>query len=187
MKAKTINLYSFSELSQEAQETAIRNERKSRLNDNDSLCFLYSDLQASVKAIADACNLRIVDYSYGNCCHDYKLRVTGSREDESGNRAIAWFLRILIDNGYARPKHFRDMQFPGVCGFTGVCYDDDIAETIYKELLSGETVRAAFDAVSYRLCKIAEDELDYQTSPETIREALENNEGEFFTTDGERH
>ena len=187
MKTLSIQLYSFSELSADAQQHAIDRERELIASDYWSLDFFYTDVQASIRAITEACNLRVADYSYGPYCQNYKLRVTGWHEDDNGPRAVAWFLRILIKHGYARTKRFKDMQFPGVCGFTGVCYDDDIVETIYRELIDGETVRRAFDAVSYRLCKIAEDEMEDQCSPENIRERLESDDDEIFTSDGERY
>lgn len=86
-------------------------------------------------------------------------------------------------HGYKRPKRFAEMEFPGVCGFTGICYDDDVAETVWKALLQGDSFASAFDQAADSLSRASEDELDYLTSEESIREYLDESE-EQFNEDG---
>lgn len=170
-------LYSFNELNSDAQDKVI-----SRIAENQELD--YSDIQASLKAVCEALNLRLLDWSYGPYCQNYEIKVSGNAEDLKGNKALAYVLRKLMENGYSRPKKFADMQFPGVCGFTGVCYDETIVESLWKSLLEGKTIYHAFDRVAYALCQSCESELDYQQSRECILEYLDTEE-EIYTEEGE--
>jgi hypothetical protein len=179
MKKIELKLYSFSELSPEAQERVIENEAE-RVDIGDSL---YQMLD-SAKAVTKACNLTIGRYSWRTNEQNYCLKVSGNSCSLEGHKALAWFLRILIGHGYARPKKFADMQFPGVCGFTGVCYDETVAETVWKELLDGESVSAAFNTVAYKFCKLAESELEYLQSGQGILGHLDQS-AEIYTEDGE--
>lgn len=184
MKTITTQLYSYKELSPEAQAKVIQKKIKDAQNDECLLQFDSDDMLASLKAVCEACNLRLSDWSFGSYCRNWKVKVSNyDVEYLSGPRALAWFLRILIDNGYPRPKRFVDMEFTGVCGFTGVCYDEDVVETVWKELLDGETVSRAFDQVAYTFCKGLEAEYEYRTSEEAIMEYLDEDE-EIYTKDG---
>lgn len=185
MKTITTQLYSYKELSPEAQATVIANKIKDAENDDCLLEYTSQEMLDSLKAVCEACNLRLVNWSFGTYCRNWDVKVANyDVEDLQGNRALAWFLRILIDNGYARPKHFKDMQFPGVCGFTGVCFDDDIVECVWKELLDGESVRKAFDRVAKMFCDTLENEYAYLTSEEAILDYLNESE-EIYTEEGE--
>lgn len=185
MQTIETNLYSFEELSDDAKATVIANRIKAARNDEWLLQFTSDDLLESLEAVTDACNLRLVDYSFGSYCQGWKVKVRNyDLEDLEGPRALAWFLRILMDHGYARPKHFNDMEFPGICGFTGVCFDDDVVETVWKSLLDGNTVAKAFDQVAYRFCQILEAEYEYLTSEEAVMEYLDETV-EIYTEDGE--
>jgi hypothetical protein len=185
MTTITTQIYSYKELSPEAQARVIANKIKQAENDECLLEWTSQEMLDSLKAICEACNLRLVDYSFGTYCQNWKVNVNNCVvNDLEGNLALAWFLRVLIDNGYARPKHFKDMQFPGVCGFTGVCFDDDIVECVWKELLGGKTVRKAFDQVAKMFCDTLENEYAYLTSAEAILDYLDQSE-EIHTEDGE--
>jgi len=178
-------LYSYKELSTEAQATVIANKIKDAQNDECLLEFTSQEMLDSLKAVCEACNLRLVDYSFGSYCQNWKVKVSNyDVEDLWGNRALAWFLRVLIDNGYTRPKHFKDMEFNFVCGFTGVCFDDDIVECVWKELLDGEPVRKAFDRVAKMFCDTLENELTYLTSEECIKDYLDE-DADIYTEEGE--
>lgn len=176
MKTIETKLFSFNELSPEAKSRVI--EREAERVELD-----YSDMNASLKAICKACNLHLNDYAYGPSCQGHRILVSGSDDELEGHKALAWFLKILIENGYSRPRTFKEMTFPGVCGFTGVCYDDTIAKSVWKSLLEGETVRHAFDSVSGTLCESCEDELEYLQSEECILDYLDQ-DAEIYTENG---
>ena len=166
MKTLEINLYSFSELSDEAKQYAL---------DHATPEMDCTDIRESLEAICEACDLRLVNYSYGASDRNHNVIVSGMTDDLQGPRALLWFRRILVDHGYPKP-----ISFPGICGFTGVCHDDDIAETIWDALKQGEDVASAFDRVSYKLCKICEDEEEYLRS----EESLSQDDREIYTENG---
>jgi hypothetical protein len=184
MKRSPTQLYSYKELSPEAQAKVIENKIKDAQNDDYLLQFDSDNMMTSLKAVCEACCLRLSDWSFGTYCRNWKVKVSNyDVEDLSGPRALAWFLRILINNGYPRPKRFTDMEFTGICGFTGVCYDEDVVETVWKELLDGETVANAFDQVAYTFCKGLEAQYEYLTSEEYVKEYLDEDE-EIYTEYG---
>ena len=181
MKTISTHIYSFNELSEQAQAKALDSLRANVGTD-----YLGEEMLSSLKAVCEACNLRLVDWRFGIYCQNWKVKLDSYNPAVllSGPRALAWFLRVLINHGYARSKHFKDMQFPGVCGFTGVCYDDNVVETVWKELLDGETVARAFDQVAKTFCDLWESEDDYAHSDECILDYLDKDE-EQFTESGE--
>lgn len=178
MKTIETKLFSYKELSQEAKAKVLQKH-----SENADLYFEQQEMLASMKAICEAANVRLYDWSFGSYCRNWKAKIQGNAEDLEGNRAVAWFLRILINAGYDRPKKFKDMRFPGVCGFTGNCYDDDFAQEIYDRLIEGNTVAKAFDFMADRACGICEKELEYKQSKECILDYL-NQDEEIYTEDG---
>ena len=179
MKTALTQLYSYSELSEQAQVRALA--KKAEQVDTD---HLGDEMRASLKAVCEACSLRLTDWNFGAYCQDWKAKVTGSADDYQGNKALAWFLRVLMRHGYSRPSKFEELTFPGICGFTGVCYDEDVVETVWKSLLEGETVAEAFDQVAHTFSENWEREDDYQRTPEAILEYLDTSE-EVYTEEGE--
>lgn len=180
MKTLIHHIYSFSELDETAKENAIFCLQDAAAEDPYLLEHVSHELTESLKSICQAFGLRLMDYSFGTCDRGHKVEVSSYHaEDLSGRRACAWFLRGLLRHGYSRPARFREMTFPGVCGFTGVCYDEDILETVWESLLDGSTVRQAFDSVSGKLCSILEAEENYLTSPAAIREMLDESFEQF--------
>jgi len=178
MKTIETKSFSYKELSQEAKAKVLQ-----RLSEQADLDFEQQDMLKSMKAICEESNLRLYDWSFGSYCRNWKAKVSGNAEDLEGNRAVAWFLRILIRKGYERPKKFKDMKFPGICGFTGMCYNDDFAQEIYDRLIEGNTVRKAFDFMADRACGMCEKELEYKKSEECILDYLDQDE-EIYTEDG---
>ena len=184
MKTIETKLYSFRELSPEAQDRVIKAKADSIYNDSDD--FTLSECLDSLKAIASACGLRLTNWNIGPYNRSNFCRVNS---EESGHKAIANFVRVLISKGYERKKTFRAMlergtgSFIGVCGFTGVCFDEDICEAILEALLDGETMSKAFDRAADRIQDICEKDLEYRASREGILEYLDQNE-EIYTEDG---
>lgn len=182
MKKKTIELYSFEELSGEAKERAIESAREAVWNDPDN--FTLDECMVSLKAVADALDVRLTDWSIGPYNRGNRCSCSS---DEEGNKAIARFLRVLMAHGYERPRRFADMKFPGICGFTGVCFDDDIVEAMWEALLEGNTLSKAFDSAADCIMRICEDDLEYCTTDEYLSERLSEEGEEIFMENGERY
>ena len=178
MKTITTKLFSFNELSDKAKAKVLDARREEIANEPDD--FTLSEAMDSLKKIAAACGLRLEDWSVGPYNRSNFVCVDC---DDEGNRALARFLRVLVKHGYERPKTFKAMKFPGVCGFTGVCFDDDVAEAIWESLLDGNTLGKAFDAAGDRIARISEDDLEYRQTDESILEYLDKSE-EIYTEDG---
>jgi hypothetical protein len=179
MKTIETKLYSFAELSEEAKQTVLRREAE-----RVQLDYVGDEMLDSLRAVAEACGFLLHDYSFGPYCQNWKAKISGDNQHMEGNRALAYFLRVLVNHGYARPKTFREMTFPGVCGFTGVCYDDEVCETIWRSLLDGKDMSQAFNSVAGKFCRLWEDEEDYRQSDAAILEYLDQN-AEIYTKDGE--
>lgn len=180
MKTITTRIYSYQELTPEARERAIQSLMERNGEDPDAVQFTLSEMVDSLKAVAEACSLRLADWSLGTYCRDPRAEVRGNIADLEGNKARAAFLRVLIGAGYARPKRFADMAFPGVCGFTGVCYDDTVAEAVWDALGWGETIAGGFRHAASALCDSAEKEYEWLCGREHALEYLDETEEQFL-------
>ena len=178
MKTLQIKLLSYNGLSESAKERVIRDKANEVYTDPEN--HTLGECMDSLRAIVSACGLRLSDWSIGPYNRGNSARVDC---DDSGNRALARFLRVLIAHGYSRPATFAAMKFPGVCGFTGVCFDDDIAEAVWVALLDGETLGKAFDCAADAIQNICEKEIEYRASREGILEYLDEDE-EIYNEDG---
>ena len=177
MKTKTVNVYSYLELSKEAKLRVLHDLRVQAETDLD---FYSDEILKSMLAIAAECGLTVKDYSFGVYDQNWKFVVDGDNADLSGDSASAWFGNILGDKGY---KAY-GTEFKGSCGFTGVCWDDDLAESVWKSLLSGKSVKRAFDCMAYAACKLLENALNYRQSEECILGMLDMDE-EIYLENGE--
>lgn len=186
MKTLETKLYSYSELSPIAKARVIK-DKQDAMQYQDLSEWTLQECMDSLKAIALALGLRLTNWNIGPHNRNNFCRVNS---DESGNKAIAQFVRVLLSKGYARKKTFRAMlekgtgSFIGICGFTGVCFDEDICEAILEALLDGQTMSKAFDAAADRIMRICEDEIEYQLTESAILESLAKSD-EIYTEDGQ--
>ena len=184
MKTIETKLYSFKELSPEAQARVI--EREAERIHADPEDFTLSESVASLKAIAKAMGLKLTDWNIGPYNRNNHASVNS---DESGRKAVAQFVRCLLAHGYKSQKTFRAMlergtgSFIGVCGFTGVCFDEEICEAILEALLDGETMSKAFDRAADVIQDTCEKDLEWRASREGILEYLDQSQ-EIYTEDG---
>ena len=178
MKTLETKLFSFKELSEESRARVLENQRESVWGDPDN--FTLGECMDSLKAIAEACNVQLLDWSAGP---DNRNNFVKTNSNLEGNKALASFANCLFENDYARTKHFKEIEFPGVCGFTGVCFDEDLAEEMLGALIEGESLNKAFNRAGDRIQQICEDDLQYRTSDEGILEYLDT-EAEIYTEAG---
>lgn len=151
---KTINTYSFSELSDEAKETAISNCR--------SKGFEYhwqDENRHSLSAFCALFGVKVTDYSIGTYGHSY--------------------IKTDADNG-----HFRSWNKAKVAAIpeflTGYCLDCDFIEAFKKEFERTGNVLSAFnDAIDAGLSAWVAD-LEDQESDAYIIESIEANEYQFL-------
>jgi hypothetical protein len=183
MKTLEIKLFSFDELSPNAQERVIERESQRVYNDPDD--YTLSECIDSLKAIVSAMGCRLSNWSIGAYNRGNFARISGDDSDrfDGGNKTLALFLRALMRHGYPRPRHFSEMEFTGLCGFTGVCFDDDISEFIWKSLFAGDSFADAIDQAADEIRRIAERDLEYRASRECILDYLDR-AAEIYTEAG---
>lgn len=191
MKTKTINIYSFSELSQEAREHAIEQYREGNTE-----ILWASEIFESLKGLFENCNgVKLKDYSLGECNSWLSVSFTNDEvENLSGKRAMAWIENNLLcniripENSFAmngtRLKLAQYGQYyrAGMikpCPFTGYCADDDFLDSLLKDIKEGSDLKTAFEGLASEYQKIINNEIEYQNSEEYIAEHFETNEYEF--------
>lgn len=183
MKTATISaeLYSFEELSEEAQETAIHYLREQAANNPWAIEMQSGEIMDSIKSLADALGLRLVNWSIG--AYSYlSASVDRCGEIDDDDKAGIW--ETLEEHGYKpEDREAETGRWPGILGFTGVCYDDDIVETLVEAMENGETWGAAFMQIAATAGRIMEGELEYVTGEEYIKEGLDT-EAEEWLKDG---
>jgi len=95
MKTKTISIYEFSELSQEAKEHAIEQYREGNTE-----IFWASEILESLKGLFENCSgVKLKDYSLGEYNSWIRVDFTNEEvENLSGKRAMAWIENNLLCN-----------------------------------------------------------------------------------------
>lgn len=202
MKTKVINLYQFSELSDEAKEKAINNFRN---NEND-FYFITDDAGKSFEKFADIFSISNWDIDYCEPYrNNYRLNFDDNVKALSGQRLANYIWNnyrndIFKGNYYSlwsktevsfkyykeghpvlKTRHSK-IQLSNSCVLTGVCYDNDVLNPIYdfldkpKDNIDFETLIS--DCI-YSLCHSVNSEIEYQYTDEAIIETIEANEYDF--------
>jgi len=187
MKTKTINIYSYSELSKEAKEKALQKYREYNQE-----IFWQEEMLESLKGLFKNCSgISLKDYSLGEYNSWIKVDFTNEEvENFTGKRAMAWIENNLLYNirisyyGEKRKelRKYGSYYYAGKikpCPFTGVCYDEDLLDDLLKEIKEGTDLKTAFEGLATIYQKIINDEIEYENSEEYIREHFEANEYEF--------
>ena len=209
MRKIEIKIYSFSELSEEAKETAIQDERNTQDFD-----YIYDDVLETIKAFCDIFNFsvktrnsifepiidvpfdvsnlhgqRLKTYIYNNYGNTlFKGKYYGKLVDTEKDGT-------KIEKGKAHPAGLRLVQRRSkvfksdCCVLTGVCYDDDMLSVFYdflkgvkyQDLNLEELIEQAF----YNLESSVNNEIEYRQSDEGIEEELTERDEEF-TENGKR-
>jgi hypothetical protein len=191
MKTKTINIYSFNELSNEAKDHAIQQYRESNTE-----IFWADETIESLKGLFKNCScVSLKDWSLGESNSWIRVSFTNDEVEElSGKRAMAWVENHLLSNiripcnsfalNGTRKKlaQYGSYYHAGMikpCPFTGYCADDDFLDDLIKEIKSGTDLKTAFEGLATVYQKIINNEIEYQNSEEYITERFEANEYEF--------
>lgn len=185
---KTINVYKFSELNEEAKENAINHYRNT--NDND---FWGSERLESYKAAKEYYDLlhniegeisgkRLYAWIWNNIiCNFVKTNfISKHKSGKTGNSYFAYKYNECTK--YKRSNVFVTNTLED-CPLTGVCYDFDFLQPIIdffkkpsKNITSSDLEIPSYDDV-------AQKDFDYQNSDEYIIEELESID-DCFTENG---
>jgi len=187
MKTKTINIYSFDELSEEAKEKAIEDYRE-----RNTEIFWMDETVESLKGLFEYCNnIYLKDYSLGEYQSYIRVDFTNEEIEEfTGKRAMAWLENNLLSNirisyyGKRRKelRQYGKYYYAGMikpCPFTGYCVDDDLLDDLIKEVKEGSDLKTAFEELASTIQRIIQNEVEYQNSEEYIAEYFKINEYEF--------
>ena len=151
MRQQTVNLYQFSELSEDAKENAREWYRQ-------NLDYPWGDESMnSIKVFCDEFGASIKDYSIGAFCHSYI--------DTDAENANFRGLKL---------KTVKRDYMP-----TGYCLDCALWNTFYDEFKrTGDALYAFNEAIDAAVKEIRED-AEYQYSDDAVDEMLTINEYEF--------
>lgn len=173
--------YQYDELGESAKDHA-RDSWRRGYDGND---WTGSEILDSIRAVVGTFGT-LDDYRFGAYDRGANVRVSvcddwGTGEyDDDGNEictpfSLAHFARLMSAKGYAIREDGRP-DTCGICGFTGICYDDDIIDAIADALESldsdDDPAREIGHAICNRACRIMEDEYEYETSDAAIDERL---------------
>jgi hypothetical protein len=214
MKTKTITLYTFNELSTEAQAYAVKQAQDARMNGGYTP-WMEEIMESFTAVFKFTEGVSLMDWSIGAYSQNNMARVSFHQEeaeDFTGTRAMAWLENTLFDklrvdayettngvffrmgkNGHreeikikdARKYGYRVGEIPG-CPLTGMCFDESFLEELRKDAKSGRIIlKDSFEGLAQVAAKLMEDELENYTSEEAVREDLEN-DGDVFLEDGKR-
>jgi hypothetical protein len=205
MKTIDVNLYKFSELSEEAKEKAIQKWRNDNYNYQP---WFIDEANKSFEKFADLFSIdwRNIDYCepYRN---EYSIKLDDQIKELSGQRLATYiwnnFKRDLFKGKfyfkdcYTYPngkktednrqykryiKRYSKIFLDNSCVLTGVCYDQDLLQPIYDFLNKPTDIdfETLLNDCIYSLCHSVSAEIEYQSSDEAIIETIEANDYDFL-------
>jgi hypothetical protein len=209
MRTKTINLYQFNELSDEAKEKAINKWREDEYSNTP---WFIEEATESFKMFCSIFSVKWQNLDYEEPYrNDYSINLDDNILELSGQRLATYiwnhykddifhgkYYGELVDTfkdgtkipiskehpiGKRHVKRYSHVFMSSVAVMTGVCYDDDLLNPIY-EFLNKPKENVNFEILIndciYSLCGSVSDEIEYQMSDEAITETILANEYEFY-------
>jgi hypothetical protein len=205
MQTKRVKVYSFTELSEQAKQTAIQNHRQHL-----DTSYIYEDAHGSVKAFHNIFNTKEgrdnwLDIRTGHI-DDNILQISGTRllsylwnnygkdlyKGKYYNVKSNYPLKhrrvesTTYKNGNTHNAYRSAVQLEHSCVLTGICYDDSLLNPIYKfldEFTPADTTTTFEDLITdcfHNLKKDIETEEEYLNSDECITEELLEQDNEFL-------
>lgn len=202
MRQEVINIYTFEELSPEAQARAIQDRREV----NQMEPFFWSD--EALKAIesgvdAFGCSLGGYSIQWDNAnLSDVPFSTPENTEELTGLRLHRW----IINNAYSAlrerkpygtyyfpegskkgryPRRSKIIYTDTCCPFTGVCYDESFLYPIrefMKNPTPGTTLADLMHDAINAVLRDVESEIEYRDTDKAIREELISNGYEYLET-----
>lgn len=186
---ETLQVYSISELSEEAKQRAIDDIRTSEIHYSD--CS-YSEIYDSLESLYRAAGVQNSQCRFGP-----NLAFDSNAQDFTGARAFAWLennllckLRISRKDFVANRKKYmgygRDYRVEKIkpCPFTGLYYDEDFLDRLKENITSGMTLEESFKELQDYAEYLCERIREFEDSNERIEECAIS-WGMRFTSDGE--
>jgi hypothetical protein len=188
MKTKTINIYSFSELSEEAKEKAIEYFRNSKNEDYDLLNMFSDDVIECLKE--DGWNDVKLQYSLSCCqgdglCFSGKLDLKYFLNNEYSQKLTKYKVNALCEYIYSVHSKGNTGHY-SYAHENQIDYSENYQDGIERKHIDKlwQDVLGEIKEYYLTLCKKFEkqgyNEIDYQLSDECIKEEIEANEYEFL-------
>ena len=189
MRIEELKIYTFEELSKEAQKKAINNYRS-----NNDYVFSY-ELEDTLTEIAKAVNCSYSVYSYDGIKYQITL---ASKEDEEVLNLRGVRSYKFIYNNYIKPyrkgkylKHYKNkalyskVSFNYDCVFTGVCFDMaliSVFEDFTKLIKNGKNlaIQDFIELFAEIYGEVWTNSNENELSNEFIIDELNNNDYEFL-------
>lgn len=199
---RTLNVFTFNELSETAKQKAVECFRAYRSGDD----FDYSEYKASLEAFAEDIGISINDWSYGldGCTVSFDFGNLDGLDTMTGARAYAWIVnnvdglrpgprvrtvsREVNSHGFTRTERIVKYvssvyNADDCCNYTGVFCDKNLMKP-FREFLLKPDSRTVEDLIKEAIdnyCSTLQDDLDYRESDEFLTEELINGDTpEFF-------
>jgi len=116
------------------------------------------------------------NWQIGTNCPSFIKAVCIELEDET---PLTYVEDRLISKGYEKSNG--RITFPGLCKLTGVCFDEDFLESVYNDVLNGDSLQQAMEGLAYVAQKLLEAEYEQEMSEDTMLCSWGDNE---YTEDG---
>lgn len=177
----TIRVYSPAELKRKNPEGFERAWQQFSRNEIQDIPW-GGEIMDSLKATFKAAGIRLTDWEIGPDSYSYvRFAMDSDVRDLSGPRAMAWLENNLLGDlripfsGSKRWELAKYGQYyrPGMikpCPFTGVCFDEDMLESLQRDIKAGESLGDAFSYLATVASKAMESEVRYLQSEEYFLE-----------------
>lgn len=185
---KTINVYSITELSQDARDYAIE-----KYKEKNTEIFWQDETIESLKGLFENCNgIKLKDYSLGEYNSNIDVEFSQDEvENISGKRAFAWIENNLLSNIRIPYKHDKRKEYLKYgegyksgqiksCPFTGYCADENFLDCLMESIKSGMNLKKSFESLASEYQKIINNEIEYQNSDDYIIEHMLANDYQFL-------
>lgn len=206
MRTIRTKIYKFEELGKEAQENALNNVRQTQNFD-----WLVSEAVESLRRFCDVFNIRYSQFDFCQMNYSrWEHRIDDVILNLSGQRLATWiwnnkrgdiyegkyYGRLSKTDKHGNPiqvskehptgqrhvKRYSKCQLSTDCVLTGVCYDMDLLEPIYKFLDTPDDrdLRLLLDDCLRDLAHSVRKEIEYRESDEAVKEEIASNDLEFY-------
>lgn len=182
MRQETTNIYSFEELSKEAQEKAIEQVRNSYYEDNDFLNWAIDDCALLEPSHNDLINLLGENYNFPLIKNNRKVFCSLDRDryiDISNAMEITNEKHFLLWLGI--PQEMHEKVYYTISNDTIIFEDNNSMDTLTEE--DQPIIQAAiekFEDHCKQILERIENDYEYRFTDESIIEDIEANEIEFL-------
>jgi hypothetical protein len=196
---KTIKVYTARELKKKSKKAFECAHESFKQIQYDRGLDHADEIISSFKDIFDASGVRLLNYEIDSNYPSYSYARfsfdNNGTEDLYGQRALAWIENNLFAHlrehrpflsrvkKYEKWHDFTKYGNIPDCPFTGVCYDDDMIESLLDSIKQGYDLKACFNRLAIKVGEIEESEWVYQLGKEYFLDESDANEY-LYTIDG---